>query len=372
MSMNLEQLEKSNKIIYSVVAGSHAYGTNDKHSDMDIRGYFYQNLKERDSFLDSVNQIGDKKSDVVYLSVKRAFELLMTANPNQIELLWIPDDCIKIMHPAMKVILDNRNLFISKKAFHTHAQYADVQVKKSKGQNKRVNNPQSREMPCRSDFCHIIKENSISLFNIHFKPPFRPVPLRQSGINLMDFNVSSLEHSQNIYRLYYYGDKARGVFTSDGQLVCQSIPLKDERTRFYGLLIYNEAGYNHAVREWKQYWEWMENRNEKRWVDQENGKVDYDAKNMSHCMRLLYSCESILKNGYPIVRFEGDLLNKLMEIKAGKYNYEKLMDEVAVLHASTEELKDKSDIPDSVDLDKLTDLYHEVNRELDSINLGGS
>jgi hypothetical protein len=29
---------------------------------------------------------------------------------------------------------------------------------------------------------------------------------------------------------------------------------------------------------------WCENRNESRWVDQENKKVDFDGKNMQHCL----------------------------------------------------------------------------------------
>ena len=64
-----------------------------------------------------------------------------------IELLWIPDDCVIHQDALMDELLAHRELFISTKCFYTHAAYANAQIKKAKGQNKKVHNPQPEEMP---------------------------------------------------------------------------------------------------------------------------------------------------------------------------------------------------------------------------------
>ena len=56
-----------------------------------------------------------------------------------------------------------------------------------------------------------------------------------------------------------------------------------------------------------------------RWVQQERGELDYDAKNMMHLTRLLFSGENIVKNGEPIGRFEGEKLETLLPIESTKY-----------------------------------------------------
>ena len=60
--------------------------------------------------------------------------------------------------------------------------------------------------------------------------------------------------------------------------------------------------------DWKNYWTWIKERNPNRWIAQEKGEINYDTKNMQHCIRLLLSTKNILTKGEPIVRFEGDTL----------------------------------------------------------------
>jgi hypothetical protein len=194
-----------------------------------------------------------------------------------VEMLWMPDDCIRVSTDISDKIIENRKLFISKASFYSHAGYANAQIKKAKGANKRVHNPQPEERPVKEDFCWVMGFNDDGF---HGTPeyeqfPCRPIPLKQSGIDLSSYHASSLEHSHNIFRIYDYGDSAKGVFRGDDMLVCESIPYSDEFTNFSGLLIYNQEAYEQAVRKWKEYWDWMKNRNEARWVDQEKGKLNY-------------------------------------------------------------------------------------------------
>ena len=173
-----------------------------------------------------------------------------------------------------------------------------------------------------------------------------------------------MEHVENTYRLYHYGSEAKGVFRGPNQqLVCESIPKEDEKEHFDGFLIYNEQAYKRAYKEWQQYWEWMANRNESRWVDQESGKLDFDAKNMSHCMRLMLSSKHILEEGYPIVRFEGEQRKMLMDMKKGEYTYEEIMEKVEKIQKEIEIALQKTHIPEEVDFVRLNALYKHLNQK---------
>ena len=94
--MNVQMLKESNRIIFESVAGSHLYNLNTEKSDIDIRGIYVNPPEEYLGLTEPSNQIGDEKHDTTYYSLKRFFELAMTANPNIIELLWVPDSCIRI------------------------------------------------------------------------------------------------------------------------------------------------------------------------------------------------------------------------------------------------------------------------------------
>src|SRR5436853_83381 len=148
--------------------------------------------------------------------------------------------------------------------------------------------------------------------------PGRPIPLKESSIDLSHYHVAKLEHVPYTYRLYHYGPEARGVFRGEPEasriLVTEPIPIEDEHPRFRGFLVFNEDEYAQGVKRWENYWTWIKNRNEARWISQEAGQVDYDLKNMMHCLRLLLSRESILRTGEPRVKFTGPDREFLMDV----------------------------------------------------------
>jgi uncharacterized protein len=374
--MDLNELKKSGNIIYKTIVGSHAYGTNVSTSDIDIKGFYWVDPKEYISLNPPVKpqdcQISDEKNDITYYSLYRAFELLKTANPNIIELLWMPNDCILHQdNSIMPVLLENRKIFISKQAYHSHARYAYAQIKKAKGKNKKVHNPMPEKMPSKEDFCWIINDfygNSIYdstddgflVMNYNhedFEFPCRPKLIKDTNIDLSKYHVSSMEHSHNVYRLYYYGNEAKGVFRGDDMLACESIPKEDALVKFRGIMIYNKDEYEKTKKEWHSYWSWVKNRNDARWIDQEKGLLNYDSKNMAHCVRLMMSAKAILENGEPIVRFEGSDRDFLMRIRNGELEYEEIMEIVETLNIEMEDLFSKSNLPENCDENKLNDLY---------------
>jgi hypothetical protein len=106
----------------------------------------------------------------------------------------------------------------------------------------------------------------------------------------------------------------------------------------------------------------MKNRNDARWIDQEKGKLTYDQKNMMHCMRLLISGEHILTQGSPIVRFEGDQLKYLMQIRSGELEYEDIMSEVERRMKELRRIYDESNvIPNEVKRKDIEALYRELS-----------
>ena len=362
--MNIEELKNSGMIIYDIITGSHAYQTNIATSDIDHRGIFIYSPDDYDGLEEPIPQISDIKNDETYYSLKRYFELVKDANPNILEMLWSPPEFILFKNAIMDELIKNRDIFISKKAFHTHAGYSFAQIKKCRGQNKMVNNPQLGIMPKKEDFCWVIMRGYEGKFS---GMPFRPVKFekaKEAGIvgNFSEYHVSSLEHSSNIYRLYHYGKNSKGVFRGDDMLVCESIPYDDENDRYAGILIYNQHEFEKALIEHRKYVDWMEHRNSARWIDQEKGFLTYDAKNMLHCCRLLMSCESILNGNGPIVRFEGEKLQYLKDIRAGKFEYEALMKFVEDKMKYLEELYKTSKIPHSVNHKEVDDLYRKLSK----------
>jgi len=374
--MNIENLKQcENRIIFETISGSWAYGTNIESSDVDIRGIFVLPKKDHLSLMPCAKEVGDDKQDIKYYELRKFFELAKDCNPNIVELLFMPEDCIKIKTPIMEKILANRNLFVSAKAYHTFSGYAYAQIHKAKGKNKFVNNPKSKERPVKEDFCWVIPggeaidKYGITLYKEHvFKvfaeAPCRPIPIKDTYLNLNHFHCARLEHTTNVYRLYYYGEKAKGIFRGDDMLVPESIPLEDEHEYFYGFLIYDKDIYDKELRDWNSYWEWINNRNDARWIDQEKGKLDYDQKNLLHCMRLLLSGKNILLKGEPIVRFEGEQLQYLKNIRAGNFVYEEIMNQVEKEMQELEVLKGVTKLAWGVDIHKIDELYLEIMEEI--------
>jgi hypothetical protein len=109
----------------------------------------------------------------------------------------------------------------------------------------------------------ILRGNSFPLW------PARPLHvdrLADMGIKLEEAHAAALEHTRDVFRLYHYGSEAKGVFRGDeavgglgGQvLTCESIPVDDEWSRFFGLLIYNQDAYKDACGDWERYWTWRD------------------------------------------------------------------------------------------------------------------
>jgi len=70
------------------------------------------------------------KWDVVNYEFKKFVSLLLKSNPNVLSLLWIRDNHYIEKHTYGKMLIENRNLFVSKEIYHSFKGYAHAQMKK--------------------------------------------------------------------------------------------------------------------------------------------------------------------------------------------------------------------------------------------------
>ena len=353
--LSFEKLLSSEKhrVIFRGVWGSHAFGTATPESDQDTMGVF---VMEKSHYLvadEAIRQFADERNDNRFYSLKNFLELAGNANPNILDLLFLPGDCILYTSKYWQILQAQRQIFISRQAGKSYCEYAIAQIKKAKGRNKFVHNPQPELPPEAENFCKFIPIKDSGAM------PGRPVDLQSAGINLKEFHVSAVENSSELYRLYHYGVAAKGVFRN-GMLVCESIPIEDEKSRFAGLLLFNNDAFEHAKTAHRQYWTWRRERNEARWQTQERGSLDYDAKNLMHTFRLLYSGLNIMLSGEPLVRFSGARLEELMAIRRGEFSYEKLIEKAQKLAEELESLRTRSTLPETSDRLKIGNLLLEI------------
>ena len=80
------------KIIFECVTGSRLYGTSTPESDTDIRGVFIPPEEYYLGFLNKVEQVEDKVSDVTHWELSKYLKLALDNNPNILELLFVPKE----------------------------------------------------------------------------------------------------------------------------------------------------------------------------------------------------------------------------------------------------------------------------------------
>lgn len=342
--MNYDMIKEM--IIFEGITGSKAYGTDLPTSDIDIRGLFIFPAEKRITLFDLPEEVSKENEDTKYYELKKFLQLAMKATPNILELLWLPTDCVLKNSPKFQTLIDNRNLFITKQAITTHAAYSFSQISKARGRNKLINNPFPKERPERIDFCWFVPTG---------KKRFDTIPMKESGIDLSKCRATAIPHLSDCFHIYPNGN---GVFKGD-MLVFDSI-LKEEKETVLGMMTYRQDGYESYLKKWKEYWEWMKNRNQARWEDYDGKQFDFDRKNMLHTVRLMLSAENIIKNGEPIVRFTGETLAYLRKIREGVFSYDELMELTTEKMNFIETNKHTCSLPESSDKKKINKIFQEL------------
>ena len=117
------------RIILLGLSGSYGYGTEREGSDVDLRGVaapFPSDLLGLTSF----EQFEDRATDTVIYSLRKIIDLLLDCNPNTIEILGLEEDSYAICTPLGRELLDNRRLFLSRRAAQSFGHYAAAQLRR--------------------------------------------------------------------------------------------------------------------------------------------------------------------------------------------------------------------------------------------------
>ena len=301
--------------IYRVVHGSRAYGTHMPHSDRDEKGicvlpdpeYYYGNksFDQKDSgWQDGV--------DRCIFDIRKFVKLALTCNPNIIEMLYVEEEDILQINDLGRLLRDNRDIFLSRKAANTFVGYAQSQLHRMEGHKRWLDNPPVE--PQEDDFwktTRLMADDN----------PFR-IQL-ESHIFEVFPDVSGYPSSIAVIRHF------------DGE------------------------GWKAANKKYHQYQNWLKNRNPVR-ADLEK-KFSYDAKHAGHLIRLLKMGKEIITEG--VVRVRRPDAQELLDIRNGKFKYEELLDLAGKLRDEVNAAVENSPLPPEPDVNRAQQLMLSIIKQ---------
>lgn len=347
--MTIEELKNSGSIIFECISGSRAYGLATATSDTDIRGVFIL-PKEQYYSLNYIDQINNETNDIVYYELNKFASLCTKNNPNILELLNTSEDCVLYKNPLFdKFKIED---FLSKLCHQSFANYAFTQIKKARGLEKKIVNPMEEERKTVLDFCTIYLNGK----TLDLKSYLKIFNQKQEFCGL-----TKLPHLRDSFNLYYdENSNYSGIIRSENSNeVSTSLVPKNENA--LAMLYFNREAYSSYCKKYKEYWEWVEKRNEARYESTVSHGKNYDAKNLMHTFRLLKMAKEIAVDGKLNVRRVDK--EHLLNIKNGKFEYDDLVLEAENLKNELEELFSKSKLIEKPDLEKVNQLVYEMRNE---------
>ena len=384
--INLEYIQKNGLIIYDVIYGSHAYGTNRPDSDIDKRGIYVlpdsllKSVETVDGFTDNLyySEINDGTQNIVYYELRKFLYMLSNSKPNVFEILNTPDDCVLYKHPVMDLILSQKDDFLNKKCYYTFTDYVKKQLDKASGLNK-MQHWDSEKMKRKTpiDFCYaLIGGQSKSLLQ----------HLEENRMDAKFCGISNIPHAKDMYALFYdlsgaqcfsslydetyrnnqlswrkkkgfeMGKGYKGVQMDDSNMIRLSAIPKFETMAFH--VFYNKDGYSMHCKDYLKYQDWLTKRNESRYTDFNSHGQGLDGKNMLHCRRIFEMCEEIALGKGVIVRREN--AKELLKIRTGDVSLQKLKDYAESNIPNIKVLFDNSNLPDDINIDVINSLLLNV------------
>lgn len=316
-------------IILLGLGGSYAYGTNNEDSDIDIRGIATRASKNI-LIGNDFEQVVDVDTDTTIYSFDKIIKLLCSCNPNTIELLGLKPEHYIYLTNAGKMLIENRHLFLSKRAIHSFGGYANSQLRRLENKAARFVSQSQQEM-------YILK--SIEHASVEFNTMFTKVP--EDSINL-------------------YIDKSQKE-DYDTEIFC------DISLRHYPLRDYK--GIMNTMGEIIKAYSKVGRRNERAIGHNKLGK------HMCHLIRLYFMCFDILEKE-EIITYRAQEHDLLMSIRNEKY-LDKNRQPIPEFYELVDSLEKRLDydkantsLPDDVDMVKVNDLLETINRDVVNRNEG--
>lgn len=302
--------------LFLQVGGSQAYGLATETSDTDYRGIAIPYL---DIYLNPFVKFEQHEThtpcDLVVYEIGKFFRLAAQCNPNIIEMLYAdmasyvkrPEKHERHEYAAFSNLLENRYLFLSKRAVKSFSGYALGQIRRIKSHRKWLLDPPT-------------------------------APPRRSDYGLPDESKMPPEI-------------LGAVAASDEKLFSGEIMT----------LYAAEKQYLNAKTQWEQYQNWKKTRNPKRSALE--AQYGYDCKHAMHTVRLLRMAEELFR--YGVINVKRPDREELLAIRNGAWSYERMMAWAEATDAKIIELAQASSLPDHPDEEALghlcEDIIHEFN-----------
>lgn len=341
---NLPWMEKH--VLFLTVHGSISYGLNTPESDVDLRGICTTPRQYLHGFMERFDQwILNEPLDATIFNVKKFFSLASNTNPNALEIIFTEPEDHLLVTDAGRMILDHRDLFLSKQVKETYIGYAKAQAHRIKNHRKWIQNP-VKAPPTREQL-GLPSKPEIA------KNQFDAVKaMIQKKLETWNPDFEPFSDSQKIYLQSKVSDTlAEMDIKSDDKWLAaaRSIGLDDNLI----LVIKKEKEYENKMADYKSYCDWKVNRNPKRAALEE--KHLYDVKHATNLIRLLRMGKEILDTGKVQVKRIHDR-DELMAIKSGAWTYDQLIEYANKMELEVRESYKNSKLPNQANVKKLDEL----------------
>lgn len=304
-------------IIFLTTGGSYAYGTNIETSDLDIRGIAVETSNEILGS-SSFEQFENRETDTVIYGLRKILKLMLNCNPNVLEMLGTKDEHIFICNKYGKMIKDNTNLFLSKRAIQSFGGYASAQLRRLQNALARDNYPQ--------------KEKEIHMLNT----------IKTQIATMKDrYEVFSKEN------LNIYIDKSK-------------------KEDFESELFIDVNFKHYPLRDFKNIYAEMSNViNDYDKLNHRNSKKDTNHlnKHAMHLIRLFLMGTEILE-GKGINTYREKDREFLLKIRKGEFSYSEIFEMVNDYEKKFDYAAKNTCLKDEPDYDKVEELMISINRDV--------
>ena len=310
-------------IILLGLGGSYSYGTNIESSDVDCRGVAL-NSKREILLGNGFEQVENKETDTVVYSFTKFVSLLSNCNPNVIEMLGLKPEHYLYISLVGKELLENKELFLSKKAVNSFGGYANSQLRRLDNKAVRLVGQEQREK-------HIL--NSINNASVNFKERYFQYP--DDAIKLYIDKSNSKDLDSEIFM----------------DINLTKYPLRDYKAMW--------SEMNNVVKDYSKI-----GKRNKHAI--EHGKL---GKHMMHLIRLYMMCLDILENK-EIVTYREKEHDLLMSIRNGDYLDDnrqpvpEFFEMVDNFERRMEYAKENTDLPDKPNYKAIQEFVMSVNERI--------
>ena len=336
--------------------GSCCYGLATDSSDIDVKGCVVTPVKSLIQIKKPFEQIefksksiNDVKLEGVVYDSRKFVDLAADCNPNIIECIFVSSNDILQVDPTFIPLLENRNAFLTKKAYHTFMGYAKQQMKRMITHRSWMINPPSKH-PEPEDF-------DLDMAKV----PKHKIEIAMSIIEgeLAKTSFKAFEQLDSALKIQLKGMMAdilsmlkitdEDAFVSVAKSLSFSDDMVDYLTRY--------KKYTVALADYKKYKAWLETRNEARFaLEKRNG---YDSKNAMHLFRLTRMCAELFETGSLNVRRTYDR-EELLYVRGGNLTYDEILSKFEVEENRMKKSIEGTKLPAAVDDDVVSMVMNKI------------